>query len=80
MQIGDRVILQEDFGPCRRGAEGIIKHVDEAGSVVVEITHDHECNDFTFLLPPAPESKFRIGSKCTKPVRGLKGVKRVRKK
>jgi hypothetical protein len=64
MNIGDKVILQTDFGPCRAGAQGTIAEIDKNGNIIVEITHDHECNDFTFLLPPSLPDRFRIGTKC----------------
>jgi len=65
MKIGDKVILQKDLGPCKPGAEGVIKNFDNQGNMVVEITHDHQCNPFIFLLPPVPADYYKAGSKCS---------------
>jgi len=46
------------------GAEGIVDNIDDEGKIVVAITHDHECNPFTFLLPPVPPDYYQLGSKC----------------
>ena len=65
MKEGDRVILQQALGPCEPGAEGIVDSIDSEGMVVVNITHDHQCNPCTALLPPVPRSYYVEGSKCT---------------
>ena len=65
MEIGVTVILQKPLGPCLPGAQGIIRNIDGEGRVVVEITHDHECNPFTFLLPPATPDHYVVGSNCS---------------
>jgi hypothetical protein len=66
MNEGDKVILQQELGPCKPGAEGIVKNIDTQGNVVVEITHDHKCNPFIFLLPPVNPDYYQLGSKCPK--------------
>ena len=65
MNIDDAVILQKALGPCKPGAEGIIKHIDDQRNLVVEITHDHQCNPFNFLLPPVPADYYKAGSNCS---------------
>lgn len=65
MNEGDEVILQNDLGPCKPGAEGIVEHIDDQGNVVVKITHDHECNPFIFILPPVSPDNYRPGSRCS---------------
>ena len=65
MKENDKVILQEQLGPCKPGCEGVVKHVDENMNITVEITHDHECNELSVLLPPKSVIYYKQGSKCS---------------
>ena len=65
MNKDDAVILQKALGPCEPGAEGVVKNIDSQGNIVVEITHDHQCNPFIFLLPPVAADYYKAGSKCS---------------
>ena len=65
MKKNDNVILQKQLGPCKPGCEGVIKHVGKDMKVTVEITHDHECNELTVLLPPKSATYYKHGSNCS---------------
>ena len=70
MKTNDRVILQKHLGPCEPGCEGVVVAVDRHGNLTVEITHDPNCDEFVFLLPPKPADYYMPGSNCVEKKRG----------
>jgi hypothetical protein len=65
MNVGDSVILKSDWLPCKEGCQGIVKSIDSDGYLTVKITHNHDCEPFTFLIPFASPDIFELGSRCS---------------
>jgi hypothetical protein len=64
MNVGDRVRLLQNVGPCLAGSEGVVTFVDNHGNVATQIDRNPSCAPVVFLLPPVPANYFSTQTQC----------------
>jgi hypothetical protein len=64
VNIGDRVELQEQLGPCPKGCVGTVVYIDHRGFVTVHVTNNALCQTVDWVLEPEPPGRFAITQRC----------------
>jgi hypothetical protein len=65
--IGTQVRLEKPAGLCAVGCEGIVRNVDAAGNLSVDIQCDQNCQPFSYPLTGYSPNYFSTNTKCTLP-------------